>query len=277
MRRTLILLAILASALTAAAPASAQDVDPCDVNPDLPECNVPPIAIAPAPTCPAGGFTLVVFGEPLEPVCFPAPPAAAPAPATPPPATVIQQTIVQQVLAAPLIPANQLPGCLSRRRFDVTIPQRFRWGTRVRVVVGGETQMDGGIGGVFVRANHRIRVDLRARPCGVYAVVVTKKGKRPWVRLYTAGPHGNMSGFNIAMARARAASNVISPWCREDDPCWTWSTMGNRTRGIVTTDGARLRVGPCRFRRLRQAHGIDWTRTPHLRGDYIAARTGCRR
>jgi hypothetical protein len=33
------------------------------------------------------------------------------------------------------------------------------------------------------------------------AVIVTKRGKRPWFRLYTAGPNGNMTGINLAMAR----------------------------------------------------------------------------
>jgi hypothetical protein len=79
---------------------------------------------------------------------------------------------------------------------------RFRWGTRVTVLVGGRKQWDGQSPSVMVRANHRIRVALQGRPCGVYAVIVTKRGKRPWFRLYTAGPNGNMTGINLAMARA---------------------------------------------------------------------------
>lgn len=197
----LVIVALLALTFTGVARAQ----DPCDTNPDAPECNVSVFDVQPAgpETCPAGGWIFIYLGAPY-PICngLPGPPGpstpAAPAPAVPAPgpATVIQQVINQPVIA-PVQPA----GCLSRRRFDVTIPDRFRWGTRVKVIVGGERQYDQGVPATFVRQNHRIRVDLRARPCGVYAVIVTKTRLRPWVRLYTAGPNGNMTGLNLALAR----------------------------------------------------------------------------
>lgn len=62
--------------------------------------------------------------------------------------------------------------------------------------------------------------------------------------------------------------------CAEDEPCWTWSTMGNLSRGIVTTRGARIVVDPPRFARLARAHRIDWHATPHLRGDAWARAHG---
>ena len=203
MRSIPILLTAIITAFILASTANAQDVDPCDINPDAPECNVPAISIVDAgPACPYGGWVIVFFGEPSPPLCWPAPPAptaAVPAPVAPAPVT----QVIQQVINNPVISPVQPPGCLSRRRFDVSIPQRFRWGTRVQVIVGGERQWDDGVASTFVRQNHRIRVDLRARPCGVYAVIVKKRRTRPSVRLYTAGPNGNMTGFNIAAARAR--------------------------------------------------------------------------
>jgi hypothetical protein len=197
MKRLIPTLLALLTVLLFASTASAQD--PCDTNPDDPTCDVSIFEVLPAgpETCPAGGWVFVVLGEPY-PVCNGIAGApGAPGQAAPPPAA----TVVQQVINAPVLSPAQPAGCMSRRRFDVSIPQRFRWGTRVKVIVGGEIQRDGGVPSTFVRANHRIRVDLRARPCGLYAVIVTKKGKRPWARLYTAGPDGNMTGYNLAMAR----------------------------------------------------------------------------
>lgn len=204
MRRLILLAAVVACGLLAG-PAGAQDADPCDVNPDAPECNVPPIAIQPAPSCPGGGFVLVVFGEALAPVCFPPPAPAAPvAPAAP--TTVIQQTIVQQVVAAPIIPAVQPAGCGdSRRNFTVRLPGRFHTYTRVRVMFGGIVQHGDGQNTVAVGQDRRINVDMRGFKCGVYALIVRQGHKAPVVRIYTAGPHGNLTNLNVALAQARRA------------------------------------------------------------------------
>jgi len=81
-----------------------------------------------------------------------------------------------------------------------------------------------------------------------------------------------------AQARAvpiTAASPSASPVCHEDERCWNWATMGNRSRGIVTTGGRRMVVTPPTFRRLALAGRIDWQRSPHLRGDATARRVGC--
>lgn len=55
--------------------------------------------------------------------------------------------------------------------------------------------------------------------------------------------------------------------CQEDNSCWNWRTMGNHKRGITTTGGRSIVVGPIRFDRLNNAHRIDWKSTPRLRGD----------
>ena len=70
-----------------------------------------------------------------------------------------------------------------------------------------------------------------------------------------------------------ATATLASP-CMEDEPCWTWSRMGNRTRGVVTRYGNPLVVGPCRFARMHRAHRLD----PHnerMRGDAWAIVHGC--
>ena len=55
--------------------------------------------------------------------------------------------------------------------------------------------------------------------------------------------------------------------CQEDAPCFNWRTMGNHKRGIITTGGRYLVVGPKRFERIRWGAHIDWKRTPILNGD----------
>lgn len=83
-----------------------------------------------------------------------------------------------------------------------------------------------------------------------------------------------------AMADAREAresgTQARESACMEDAPCWTWPTMGNRRRGIVSMSGARVIVGACRFARMARRGRIDWSRTDRLRGDRYARRQGCR-
>lgn len=79
----------------------------------------------------------------------------------------------------------------------------------------------------------------------------------------------------LALSIPSVANGATTPAkCAEDAPCWTWSTMGNHSRGVVLTDGRRVVVRPCRFAQLDRAHGIDWTRTSRLRGD-ATARKAC--
>jgi hypothetical protein len=65
--------------------------------------------------------------------------------------------------------------------------------------------------------------------------------------------------------------------CIEDDPsgCWSWSKHGNQRRGITTTSGRHIVVGPCRFAKLDRRDRIDRTQTPKLKGDGWARRHGC--
>lgn len=72
--------------------------------------------------------------------------------------------------------------------------------------------------------------------------------------------------------RAPQAAPVASV-CAEDAPCWTWSRMGNRSRGVLV-DGARRVVGPCTFRRFVIAGLVDRQAEP-LRGDSWAIEHGC--
>ena len=74
----------------------------------------------------------------------------------------------------------------------------------------------------------------------------------------------------IGIGGCVAAQSAQSRPCAEDAPCWTWSTMGNRQRGITLKGGKHVVVKPLRFAQLWDAGRIDWRKSAHLRGDYIA-------
>lgn len=74
-------------------------------------------------------------------------------------------------------------------------------------------------------------------------------------------------------APVRALTIDIGARCAEDSPCWTWSRMGIRQRGVIVNGAARV-VSPCTYRKLRVAGLID-ARTEHLRGDAWAMKHGC--
>lgn len=189
MRRALLGLALLLAALVAAPAAHAQD--PCDTNPDDPSCDGTADLIVTVPAspaqCPAGGLVVVILGVPQSPPICSGTPGATGATGAPG-----AQGIPGQAGAPSFVPATvQDPSCVSRRMFDVTIPQRFAWGSRVWVNVGGHLSL------VFVRHNHRIRLAFQGRPCGLYGVVVYKRHVHPFRRLYVMGAGGSLRGFNV--------------------------------------------------------------------------------
>jgi len=59
--------------------------------------------------------------------------------------------------------------------------------------------------------------------------------------------------------------------CHEDQPCWSWSTMGNHKRG-VTVNGVRRVVGPCQFAKLVARKTVTYR---PMRGDRWAINHGC--
>lgn len=65
---------------------------------------------------------------------------------------------------------------------------------------------------------------------------------------------------------------ITSQRCVEDDPCFTWSTMGNHRRGVRTLDGRKLVVGVCRFKRLAAAGRLAYW---PMRGDIPAIQREC--
>lgn len=79
----------------------------------------------------------------------------------------------------------------------------------------------------------------------------------------------------VLAAGSFAKAAMAADRCVEDMPCWTWSTMGNHKRGVVSDAGRRVVVGPCRFTRMARRGTLD-SSTPHLRGDRWALRHGCR-
>lgn len=89
-------------------------------------------------------------------------------------------------------------------------------------------------------------------------------------------------GFAVPADRAMAVAPGYAPAsrtvCHEDRPCWIWSRMGNRRRGVVTMRGTPIVVGPCTYARLWRAGSLDRThRSQRMRGDWWALLHGCAR
>lgn len=75
-------------------------------------------------------------------------------------------------------------------------------------------------------------------------------------------------------ADADAAATLPGRPCADDEPCWNWTTMGNRRRGVVTMWGTPLVVSPHRYCLLARHHNLS-PGLPKLRGDFTARRTAC--
>lgn len=69
-----------------------------------------------------------------------------------------------------------------------------------------------------------------------------------------------------------ASPGIVLVACQEDEPCWTWATMGNRRRGVVLVDGRRQVVTCGTFRWLARHSRLDRRATPVLRGDWSCGR-----
>lgn len=89
---------------------------------------------------------------------------------------------------------------------------------------------------------------------------------------------------SVCALRAELATASERAQCSEDDPCWVWSKMGNRKRGIVTLHGTPMVVGPCKFSRLWRSgdirhvvtvDGVRYATLEKLRGDFWAIEHGC--
>jgi hypothetical protein len=83
------------------------------------------------------------------------------------------------------------------------------------------------------------------------------------------------------MVALDAPAAIVQPVrCREDMPCWVWSRMGNRKRGIRTMVGRLRVVGPCQFHMLWLPGKVDLTgsrgaSSQPMRGDWWAVLHGC--
>lgn len=81
-------------------------------------------------------------------------------------------------------------------------------------------------------------------------------------------------------APARSVPEVtrVQRLCQEDDPCWTWSKMGNRRRSVVDlATGERVVVGPCTFRHMWMNGNARLGAGDRMRGDWWAIHHGCDR
>jgi len=74
---------------------------------------------------------------------------------------------------------------------------------------------------------------------------------------------GILAGIVLAFPATAAAAP-----CHEDQPCWVWSKMGNKQRGVYV-DGKLYVVMPCTYANLAHAHRLDKTNVK-LRGDVWA-------
>jgi hypothetical protein len=71
------------------------------------------------------------------------------------------------------------------------------------------------------------------------------------------------------VAAGPADQTVQGQSCMEDQPCWTWSRMGDRTRGVLDRQGHRVTVEACEFS-YRKAHHLLSPKTKPLKGDATA-------
>lgn len=84
------------------------------------------------------------------------------------------------------------------------------------------------------------------------------------------------AGAVVSPSLAYKAPSAAST-CMEDAPCWTWSKMGDRRRGVtayVRGGTERRVVGPCAFARLYWSGRLA-PHTASLRGDWWAIANGC--
>lgn len=63
-----------------------------------------------------------------------------------------------------------------------------------------------------------------------------------------------------------------SPTCEEDMPCWSWPTMGDGMRGVVTMHGTPKVVSCAGMRSLIRHRNLD-PHSPRLKGDAQCGRT----
>jgi len=84
----------------------------------------------------------------------------------------------------------------------------------------------------------------------------------------------------VAFLAPSAAPALASPLsapaggtaCLEDMPCFNWTKMGNRKRGVVTMWGTMKVVGCGDFRWLVRHGDLDERSTPWLVGDWSCGR-----
>lgn len=100
--------------------------------------------------------------------------------------------------------------------------------------------------------------------------------------------NASVQGYSVHVRHASETATLARS-CAEDDPCFTWSTMGNLERGLYVKRGRSVPrawgayrapwgawiVDASVFCRMERARLIDWHRSPRLRGDSLAREHGC--
>ena len=99
--------------------------------------------------------------------------------------------------------------------------------------------------------------------------------------LRAAAPGLTIAGIVVLAAILAAlllptGAQANGPKCYEDEPCWSWPTMGNLQRGVFVKDRKRrVIVNACQYAVLVELSLIDRKRTVRLRGDRFAINHGC--
>lgn len=83
--------------------------------------------------------------------------------------------------------------CTSKRTLSIRLPRGYHG--RITALVSGKRQT------VRVDSRRRIRLTFRGVKCGIGSVVIRKRGLKPVVRIYTLGPDGNLTSFNVPLPR----------------------------------------------------------------------------
>lgn len=79
--------------------------------------------------------------------------------------------------------------CRSRRTLSLKLPPGYSG--RVTALVSGRRQT------VRVDSRRRVRISFRGVKCGLGSIVIRRHGLKPVVRIYTLGPDGNITSFNV--------------------------------------------------------------------------------
>lgn len=78
--------------------------------------------------------------------------------------------------------------CTSKRTLSVKLPKGYKG--KVSALVAGKHK-------TLTVVRGRVKINFTGAKCGLGSIVIRKKGLDPVVRIYTLGPNGNITSFNV--------------------------------------------------------------------------------